>query len=99
MKLAAEASFARVQHAYEGACACACTKVNRPLLTKLFETVLSDQHKRAVYDLLGEDGLNGDWQVGQKLKSASEVSFDRWFSRMWRLTACDSYVRNTSRSS
>lgn len=33
----------------------------------------SDPQKRAVYDLLGEEGLKTEWQVGQKLKSPEEV--------------------------
>jgi DnaJ-class molecular chaperone len=36
--------------------------------------VLTDPQKRAIYDALGESGLNMRWEVGQKFKSPEEVS-------------------------
>lgn len=35
--------------------------------------VLSDPKQRAVYDLLGEEGLKASWEVGQKHQTAEEV--------------------------
>ena len=35
--------------------------------------VLSDPKRRTVYDLLGEEGLKSDWEVGQRLKTNDEV--------------------------
>lgn len=35
--------------------------------------IRSDPQKRAVYDLLGQEGLKTEWRVGQKLKSPEEV--------------------------
>jgi curved DNA-binding protein CbpA len=35
--------------------------------------VLSDPHRRAVYDELGEEGLKTQWEVGVRGKTASEV--------------------------
>ncbi|GAA5865759.1 hypothetical protein JCM1840_003250 [Sporobolomyces johnsonii] len=41
-------------------------------LSYAFE-VLSDPHKRAIYDELGEDGLKTNWEVGTKGKTAQEL--------------------------
>ena len=35
--------------------------------------VLTDPQKRAVYDLLGEEGLKTSWEVGRRLKTPEEV--------------------------
>lgn len=47
------------------------------MLTHTAITVLSDPHKRAVYDLLGEEGLKSSWEVGQKVPTPEEV--DTWY--------------------
>ncbi|GAA5990710.1 hypothetical protein JCM11641_008472 [Rhodosporidiobolus odoratus] len=41
-------------------------------LQQAFE-ILSDPHKRAVYDELGEEGLKTQWEVGVRGKSAQEL--------------------------
>jgi DnaJ family protein C protein 11 len=38
--------------------------------------VLVDPRLRAVYDVLGEEGLSQKWDVGQKLKSPAEMRAD-----------------------
>lgn len=43
--------------------------------------VLSDPHRRAIYDELGEKGLKTNWEVATKGKTAAEVSRDHWMGQ------------------
>ncbi|KAK9893625.1 hypothetical protein P389DRAFT_163971 [Cystobasidium minutum MCA 4210] len=49
--------------------------------------VLSNPQKRAVYDLLGEEGLKTEWEVGQKLKSPEELRAEYEKARLQRAQA------------
>jgi DnaJ family protein C protein 11 len=44
------------------------------LIHRAYETLL-DSHKRTIYDLYGEKGLDSmkDWHVGQRLKTSEEI--------------------------
>ncbi|KDE04263.1 hypothetical protein MVLG_05291 [Microbotryum lychnidis-dioicae p1A1 Lamole] len=50
-------------------------------LNHAFE-ILSDPHKRAIYDQLGEEGLHTDWEVGPKHKTPAELRAE--FERLGR---------------
>lgn len=39
-----------------------------------YHLVLTDPNRRAVYDLLGEEGLKTKWDIGPKYKTAEEAS-------------------------
>lgn len=57
----------------------------------------SNPQKRAVYDLLGEEGLKTEWEVGQKLKSPEEVSWSNIDTEYDRLTIWVSFEPNTKK--
>lgn len=42
-------------------------------ISRAFE-VLSDERKRMIYDMLGEEGLGTSWELGSKYKTGEEVS-------------------------
>ncbi|SCV69184.1 BQ2448_2204 [Microbotryum intermedium] len=50
-------------------------------LNHAFE-ILSDPHKRAIYDELGEEGLHTNWEVGPKHKTPAELRAE--FERLGR---------------
>jgi curved DNA-binding protein CbpA len=58
------------------------TEANRVIAEKHFREIsrahdiLSNAQKRAIYDVLGEEGLAQKWELGQKLKSPAEMRAD-----------------------
>lgn len=79
LKLSAQNQFEKVQHAYEGISR-TLKRPFTPLIAvhytpRLCDTVLSDPRKRSVYDILGEEGLKSNWEVGQRLKTPLEVRY------------------------
>jgi DnaJ family protein C protein 11 len=63
-------------------------------LNRAFE-VLSDTHKRTVYDELGMEGLKTSWEVGARHKTPAEVSESSWRSRVAAIRALLTQLAST----
>ncbi|KAF8599322.1 DnaJ-domain-containing protein [Ceratobasidium sp. AG-I] len=57
--------------------------------------ILTDPHKRAIYDLFGEEGLKTKWDVGSKYKTAEELRNEyARLARAARLQETENLVRS-----
>lgn len=60
--------------------------------------VLSDPHRKAVYDALGSEGLKTEWRVGPKHKTAAELRAEfQLLAREKQIERLDSLVRSKVR--